>query len=638
MASRRMRLPLLFSLLFLVACGAGDSRAVGPGASADAAWTLLVYMAADDNLERAAILDVQEMASVAGAEHVNVIVQIDRGPATQKDRGFVRAPLLNLPDFHSAKRLRVEEMNVIELADLGETSTGAGETLAEFVAWGLETYPAQKIALVLWDHGGATAGFGWDWTNDHDGLTIPEIRSGVAKGLAASGRKKLDVLGFDACLMGTLEVAYELRDLADVLVASEELEPAHGWFYGAIVESLAASPSPADLGRGVVASYERVCNEKKTANLCTLSAIDLTKIDAVAAAVDTLGAEAIGAMAGDDGWRTMARARAESEQYGVAPGRLSPFSLVDVGDFAAKAPVSRAAANAVAEALGAATLASYHGPSMPGARGLSIVFPYAGATSRPSDAELAYAGREEWQGFLRDYLERQATDTGPPILSPAIARAVVGDTRAYDVSAGVTSNDVAETLGIVARKRESGTITILSAARLSNSSPAFRWNQTIDTLTDGSATTPLTMFEERQFTDASGRRVSFMVTAGRIIPADGGIAEAFEVVVYLDVPVGAPSEAEVRSIYELDEDDQLHEVSAGEVEVEQGDRYEPLLWAFDANDDEVWIPSGVSISLDDEDLIELGKGAAPAGEYLVGILAIDHAGNEAEQATPITIP
>ena len=90
-----------------------------------------------------------------------------------------------------------------------EADMGSAQTLADFISWGAAQCPAEKYGLILWDHGGGFTGFGMEE------LEIQEISQGVAD----SG-VHLDMIGFMACLMGQTEVAYELKDVADVFVAS----------------------------------------------------------------------------------------------------------------------------------------------------------------------------------------------------------------------------------------------------------------------------------------------------------------------------------------------------------------------------------------------------------------------------------
>src|SRR5690606_22703317 len=143
-----------------------------------------------------------------------------------------------------------------ELQDLGEGNMGDPATLADFIAYGLENYPADRGALDVWDHGGAWPGFGPD---DSHGvvLTLPEIAQGLQGGLARAGRQELTMIGFDACLMATYEVAMITRPFGEYLLASEELEPGHGWDYAAL-RVLRDDPStdPVTLGRAIADGFQ----------------------------------------------------------------------------------------------------------------------------------------------------------------------------------------------------------------------------------------------------------------------------------------------------------------------------------------------------------------------------------------------
>lgn len=113
--------------------------------------------------------------------------------------------------------------------------------LADFLARGIEEYPAERYALILTDHGGGWPGVGPDESAGHDILDLQEIHDGIAAGLEAAGLDKLDLLGFDACLMATYETASAMAPLADRMLASQELEPGHGWDYR-VLSNVAENP------------------------------------------------------------------------------------------------------------------------------------------------------------------------------------------------------------------------------------------------------------------------------------------------------------------------------------------------------------------------------------------------------------
>lgn len=146
------------------------------------------------------------------------------------------------------------------LTDLGETNTGDPQVLEEFLAFGVSTYPSERHALVIWNHGsgvyvpeekpalsmsrscGPTAsdtippqpngplpaisepgprpnplGFGLAHDDQSgDCLDTTELERVLATGHRLLGRK-IDLVGMDACLMAMLEIAWQLRDHARVL-------------------------------------------------------------------------------------------------------------------------------------------------------------------------------------------------------------------------------------------------------------------------------------------------------------------------------------------------------------------------------------------------------------------------------------
>ena len=161
-------------------------------------WTVLVYMAADNNLEGAALADLVEMGSATGTEFV---VLLDRAP------GYSSGDILGLGDFTDTVMLDVVDGEATLLDTPGELNMGEPAVLEEFVSYGLQNHPNDKTGLVIWDHGGSWKGAAWDETSGDDNLTVAEISTAVSGGLTAGGAEKLDMIGFDACLMATYEVA-----------------------------------------------------------------------------------------------------------------------------------------------------------------------------------------------------------------------------------------------------------------------------------------------------------------------------------------------------------------------------------------------------------------------------------------------
>ena len=131
-----------------------------------------------------------------------------------------------------------------------DTCMSEGETLQDFLLWANENYPSNRKMLFFWDHGGGLGGFGVDDLNprkDQRMLSISEINTA----LEASG-EKYDLIGFDACLMQTMEVGLTLEPYADFMLASEGSEPPTGLYYTAAFGRLAREPDLSTLQFGAM--------------------------------------------------------------------------------------------------------------------------------------------------------------------------------------------------------------------------------------------------------------------------------------------------------------------------------------------------------------------------------------------------
>lgn len=184
-------------------------------------WTVLLYMAADNNLAEMGRLDINSLESVAQPADLNLIVQAD------------------FPE--GAKRYKIQQDNSEQitspvLANLGTINSGDPNTLNSFIKWGFNRYPAQRKMLIIWSHGDS-------WYKDNSGKWIcPDDNaqdlisvSGGELVLALSGIPHLDILLFDACSMQCIEVINEIHSFADYIIGSEDLVPQYGFPYEDII-------------------------------------------------------------------------------------------------------------------------------------------------------------------------------------------------------------------------------------------------------------------------------------------------------------------------------------------------------------------------------------------------------------------
>lgn len=204
-------------------------------------WTVLVYMAADNSLAQWADSDLVEMESVGSSSNVAVIVQVDK------------------PSI-GARRLLIGQGSSQELHDLGIIDMCDWQTLANFLVWGISSYPAERYFVVLWDHGtgwlpGPRQSFGSDWSSGNElGIANGDLRRALQTAYNATD-ERINCFAFDACLMQQIEVAYEIKGYATVLLAPQTIWPLPGFQYDGILEELTADPTmnSHQLARKVVA-------------------------------------------------------------------------------------------------------------------------------------------------------------------------------------------------------------------------------------------------------------------------------------------------------------------------------------------------------------------------------------------------
>jgi hypothetical protein len=359
-------------------------------AAAADSWTVMVYMAADNNLEGAAIADINEMEAVSLPASVNVVTLVDRNPGYDSSNG-------NWTDTRRGAITHDNNTGTISsaLTSIGEQNTGNGATLTSFINWAASNHPANHYALVIWDHGGGTSGTSWDDSSGGDNLRNAELRQAIDNGNVP----RFDLIGFDACLQGMVEQAWDLRNLADVVVASQELEPGDGWEYDRFLPQLAANPgmNAVNLATSIVTTYgQRYAGQSDI----TLSAVRTNALTALDTALDQL-ITVIGPTPSSTDLTAIRTAASRATMLGD-----STLHYRDLGDFMDEivAQVGNAAvdtaATAVATAVDNAVFA--RSGTVADANGLSIYLPFGSDTIDPSytTANFSFLTASTWDNFL----------------------------------------------------------------------------------------------------------------------------------------------------------------------------------------------------------------------------------------------
>jgi len=257
-----------------------------------APWTFMLYLDGDNDLYPYLDRAIRNLEAQPANPNVNVVVLWDADRNNDSWR-FLVQPGGNYT-------LGVNKWY------MGELNVGDPQTLADFITWTREHYPANHYYLSIADHGRGTTGVAWDYTNNRDYLSTAELRTALNTA-TNSGQWKIDVLHYDACLMAMLEDAYQVKDFADYLVASQNL----GWSvfayeqyveageagvqgarapyeFAAVVAQVTASTTPRQLAESVAEAYFN--HPAIEAYPRTISTLDLSQAASVRQAVDSLAA------------------------------------------------------------------------------------------------------------------------------------------------------------------------------------------------------------------------------------------------------------------------------------------------------------------------------------------------------------
>ncbi len=360
-------------------------------------WLIMLYQNADDEiLEEDIFIDLNEAEIVGSTDAVTIVSQIDRYDGAYDGDG----------DWISTKRYFVNQDDDLEtiaseeIEDLGEMDSGSSSTLVEFATWAINTYPADHYVLILSDHGAGWSG-GWndDSPNEGSSFTMQDIDDALGQIITDSGIDSFELLGFDACLMGQLEVMSGITPHARYAVGSEETEPSLGWAYASFLTALNENTamSGGELGKIIVDGYlsqdfritdDNARNifaggdfsaESVAADLIqssTLSVVDLATVQNLNEAVNVL---AVALTKVDQ--NQVAEARAYAQSYESVFGDDMPPSFIDLGHFVdlllsnIDDPEVTQAAENVKNALAQTVTAEMHGDERPGSSGLTIYFP-----------------------------------------------------------------------------------------------------------------------------------------------------------------------------------------------------------------------------------------------------------------------
>jgi hypothetical protein len=639
--------------------------AVGSVMAQDASWTVLIYIEGDNNLEGDALTDIQEMEIIGSSDDVNIVVQIDRAEDYSAGDG----------DWTEARRFLIEQntdqsdigaiinekfgdsdttiLGTKHLESLGEINNGDPQTLIDFAMWGAETYPAEKYALVLWNHGGTwIGGFGGDEsTADHDGMNLPELDQALST-ITDNLGQKFEFIGFDTCLMGGYEVFAMLSEYANYGAASEELEPGFGWYYTPIVEALVNDPSMnggtmaetvvtgyMDFYDGFFKDYADETWIELTGQAYGQTAVDFNQMNALNTAMSQFTSIAIANMDGEL-VSAIGDARNNAQMFMLSQADdVDSYGSTDLKHFlkllqrfSSNMEVN-AAAQAAIEAIDSVVI-THMATGLDGAQGISIYFPANQKLYTSQGYDTRYANEvpymSEWTDFLKAFYSLAVSESADNDSSVTISEVVklndvVNTLEPPTLIIDTVGTDIVS-LGFTAILRlEDGTEYMIDLSSLTSatitedgeeltnipdgeSSTQFTWGVDMPVITDGESFVDTVLIE-------TGEDDTYVITGNYIF----GNGDELDASIVFD---GETQEAiNVWGVNQSQTGGQPFEI-----DTKTGDVFIPSWRYYDENGDIQLTPSGVELVFSDEPF-RYDFFPAESGTYDLYVQMVDVAGN-----------
>ncbi len=342
----------------------------------DTEWVVYWYLCGSD-LESnygAATSDLNEMLEIELPDNVSIIIQT--GGSSEWKNEIIKADVLGRYLYDKNGLHLIEELPSANMGDAG--------TLKDFLTFAKENYPGKRTAVTFWNHGGGSvAGAAFDEIYGNDSLNISEMYDAFLEVFGENCENQpVDIIGFDTCLMATVDVAYAFSDIGKYLVASQELEPGNGWYYSGWIGEIAKDPAiePLDLAKVICDTYVEGCELAETQDNITLSVTDLSKVANLITAYDDFGKEALkSAIENPAFFAHFSKIASSVENFGGNTREQGFTNMTDLGHLAVKsAQLLPQTSGNVTAALQDCVVYKVNGKYRPESAGLSCYYSYNG--------------------------------------------------------------------------------------------------------------------------------------------------------------------------------------------------------------------------------------------------------------------
>lgn len=352
-----------------------------------AKWTIMVYMSGDNNLEQYIIKDLEtELGKVGSTTNIQIVALADRVSGFDKTRGDWKGTKL----FHVTKGMKAKAENAV--LDLGEKSMGSPKTLTDFVSWSKRNYPAENYALYFWGHG-------WSWhkgftmgdTTNKDSLDPNEIKN-VFNDLG-----KIDMVGYDACNMGSIEVDALWYKHTKAIVHSQEFVGGNGIEYDQVIDKLNSNPNIKAEELAIITNKSAGTNREKTGSAVILDA----KFGNLLKAVDEWSIALKNGL--DSNRKNYEKSFSTAQKFIELPDDNDLYDLASKINENVSDPIIKAKSVAVMSAVKEVVVDEWHIKKYANAHGITISKVKATDKEKSYYKQLDFSRNTSWDEFLDKY-------------------------------------------------------------------------------------------------------------------------------------------------------------------------------------------------------------------------------------------
>ena len=372
----------------------GRDYRVTPMGSGKDTVTIMIYMCGTD-LESSYGMGTADLGEMIKAQidssKVNVLVMT--GGCKKWKNNIVSSSVNQIYKVETGGLKRL-------VADAGNSAMTNPDNLTSFIQYCSKNYPASRNILIFWDHGGGSlTGYGYDEKNPaSSSMTLDKINSALGKAGVT-----FDWIGFDACLMATLETALVCEKYADYMIASEESEPGTGWYYTDWLTKLSSNTSTptVDIAKIIIDTFVSTSTASSKNAQVTLSVMDLAELSGSGVSAFKNFSTATSAALSGSNYNAIASARSGTRQF-ASSSKLNQIDLIDFCNRLGSAESAQ-----LASAL--SSCVKYNKSTISRAYGVSIYFPYE-SSKNVNSAISTYNSiglDDSYSSFIKDFASMQ---------------------------------------------------------------------------------------------------------------------------------------------------------------------------------------------------------------------------------------